>query len=70
MDPNCLSDVINLKLKFIYSEKATNFAKSSLYFWLALLTYDKNKVKISQNLVAFWEYMNFTDMKNNISDKK
>ena len=26
----------NAFLKFIYSEKATNFAKSSPYFWLAL----------------------------------
>ena len=34
----------------------SKFSKSSPYFWLALL---KTKVKISQNFVAFSEYMNF-----------
>ena len=46
-------------LKFIYSEKATKFCK----IFAILLTgtiWDKSKVKISQNFVAFSEYMNFT----------
>ena len=44
-------------LKFIYSEKATQF-----YETFTLLTYVvpvKSKVKISQNCVAFSEYINF-----------
>ena len=46
-------------LKFIYSEKATKFCE---IFTLLLTgtTQDKSKVKISQNFVAFSEYMNFT----------
>ena len=45
-------------LKFIYSEKATKFCEifTSL---LTGTTLDKSKVKISQNFVAFSEYMNF-----------
>ena len=45
-------------LKFIYSEKATNFFQ----IFTLLLSYVvpvKSKVKISQNFVAFSEYMNF-----------
>ena len=45
-------------IKFIYSEKATNFCK----LFTLLLSYVvlvKSKVKISQNFVAFSEYMNF-----------
>ena len=45
-------------LKFIYSEKATKFCK----IFTVLLSYVvpvKSKVKISQNFVAFSEYMNF-----------
>ena len=45
-------------LKFIYSEKATKFCG----IFTLLLSYVvpvKNKVKISQNFVAFSEYMNF-----------
>ena len=47
-------------LKIIYSEKATKFCK---IFTLLLTTVHtvKSKVKISQNFVAFSEYMNFTD---------
>ena len=43
----------------MYSEKATKFCK---IFTLLLTgtTEDKSKVKISQNFVAFSEYMNFT----------
>jgi hypothetical protein len=46
-------------LKFIYSEKATKFCE---IFTLLLTgtTWDKSKVKISQNFVAFSEYMNFS----------
>ena len=46
------------KLKFIYSEKATKFCE----IFTLLLPYVvpvKSKVKISQNFVAFSEYMNF-----------
>ena len=45
-------------VKFIYSEKGTKFCKISTL----LLSYEvpvKSKVKISQNFVAFSEYMNF-----------
>ena len=45
-------------LKFIYSGKATNFCE----IFTLLLSYVvpvKSKVKISQNFVAFSEYMNF-----------
>ena len=45
-------------LKFIYSEKATEFCE---IFTLLLTTVHtvKSKVKILQNFVAFSEYMNF-----------
>ena len=45
-------------IKFVYSEKATKFCE---IFTLILTgtTQDKNKVKISQNFVAFSEYRNF-----------
>ena len=46
-------------LKFKYSEKATKFCE----IFTLLLSYVvpvKSKVKISQNVVAFSEYMNFT----------
>ena len=52
--------VIFLFLKFIYSEKTTKFCK----IFTLLLSYVvpvKSKVKISQNYVAFSEYMNFTN---------
>ena len=45
-------------LKFIYSEKATEFCE----IFTLLLSYVvqvKSKAKISQNFVAFSEYMNF-----------
>ena len=47
-------------LKFIYSEKATKFWE---IFTLILTTVHtvKSKMKISQNFVAFSEYMNFTE---------
>ena len=45
-------------LKFIYSEKATKFCEIStlLLFYVVPV---KSKVEISQNFVAFSEYMNF-----------
>ena len=49
----------NVQVKFIYSEKATKFCE----IFTLLLSYVvpvKSKVKISQNFVAFSEYMNFT----------
>ena len=47
-----------LALKFIYSEKATKFCKiSTLYLTVCIVV--KSKVEISQNFVAFSEYMNF-----------
>ena len=48
-----------LFLKIIHIEKATKFYE---IFTLLLTgtTQDKNKLKISQNFVAFSEYMNFT----------
>ena len=46
-------------LKFIYSEKATKFCEIFTLL-LTVCTVVKSKVKISQNFVAFSEYMNFT----------
>ena len=48
-------DMLNL----IYSEKATKFCEISTVD-LTVTTEDKFKVEISQNFVAFSEYMNFT----------
>ena len=50
-------------LKFIYFEKVTKFCET---FTLLLTgtTQDKSKVKISQNFVAFSEYMNFKNLAN------
>ena len=47
-----------LKVKFIYSEKATKLCEIFTLL-LTVCTVDKSKVKISQNFVAFSEYMNF-----------
>ena len=46
-------------LKFIYSEKSTKFCEIFTLL-LTVCTVVKCKVKISQNFVAFSEYMNFT----------
>ena len=46
-----------LNLKFIYSEKATKFCEISIYVIPV-----KYKVEISQNFVAFSEYMNFKEL--------
>ena len=45
-------------LKFIYSEKATKFCEISTLL-LSYVAPFKGKVEISQNFVAFSEYMNF-----------
>ena len=46
-------------VKFIYSEKATKFGEISTLL-LSYVVPVKSKVEISQNFVAFSEYMNFT----------
>ena len=48
-----------LIVKFIYSEKATKFCKISTVDLSYVVTV-KSMVEISQNFVAFSEYMNFT----------
>ena len=45
-------------VKFIYSEKATNFCEISTVDLSNVVTV-KSKIEISQNFVAFSEYMNF-----------
>ena len=45
-------------IKFIYSEKATNFCEISTIDLSYVVTV-QSKVGISQNFVAFLEYMNF-----------
>ena len=45
-------------IKFLYSEKATKFCKTSALL-LSHVVPVKSKVEISQNCVAFSEYMNF-----------
>ena len=55
-------------LKLIYCEKATKFCK----IFTLLLSYvvpAKSKVKISQNFVAFSEYMNLTKILNVLCSK-
>ena len=50
-----------LTVKFVYSEKAKEFCKifTLLLFYVVQVS---SKVKISQNVVAFSEYVNFTKM--------
>ena len=50
-------------IKFIYSEKATKFCEISTLL-LSYVVPFKSKVEISQNFVAFSEYMNFTIVSN------
>ena len=52
---------MHLLLKFIYSEKAKKFCKISTLL-LTGTTEDKSKMEISQNFVAFSEYMNFKNL--------
>ena len=47
-----------LLVKFVYSEKASKFCEISTLL-LSTVHTDKKKVDISQNFVAFSEYMNF-----------
>ena len=51
-------------VKFVYSEKATKFGKISTLL-LSTVHADKSKVEISQNFVAFSEYMNFMNLERN-----
>ena len=50
------------KLKFIYSEKATKFWETSTLL-LSYVVPVKSKVEVSQNFVAFSEYMNIAILK-------
>ena len=51
-----IADIVKEKYsKFIYSEKATKFCEILTLLCIVV----KSKVKISQNFVAFSEYMNF-----------
>ena len=50
---------MKLHVKFIYSDKATNFCEISTVDLSYVVTV-KSTVEISQNFVAFSEYMNFT----------
>ena len=56
-------------LKFVYSEKATNFCEISTLLLFTVHT-DKSKVEISQNSVAFSEYMIFTCVKNTLTFRR
>ena len=48
------------KVRTYILRRPQNFGKSPPYFWLQYNVHtDKSKVKISQNFVAFSEYMNF-----------
>ena len=74
---NLLKDIVNktvgrlqpfftyvlFSVKIIYPEKVTKFCKISTLL-LTVCTVVKSKVKISQNFVAFSEYMNFTRLFN------
>ena len=53
-----LSEEQPLKVKFIYSEKVPKFCEISTLL-LSYVVPVKSKVEISQNFVAFSEYMNF-----------
>ena len=56
----------SVTVRFIYSEKARKFWEIFTLL-LAGTTYDKIKVKISQNCVAFSEHMNFTKNSSDLS---
>ena len=51
----------DVNVKFIYSEKETKFCEIFTSLLIAVHTV-KTKVKISQNFVAFLEYMNFKEL--------
>ena len=62
----CSKNLVNyLIVKFVYSEKATKFCDISTLL-LSTVHKDKSKVEISQNFVAFSEYMNFMQMGQNL----
>ena len=54
--------LLQVKLKFMYSEKATKFCEI-FPLLLTVCTVVKSKGKISQNFVAFSEYMNFNNIR-------
>ena len=54
-----MQSLLREMIKFIYSEKATKFCEI-FPFLLTVCTAVKSQGKISQNFVAFSEYMNFT----------
>ena len=56
--PTEYTSLKHYSLKFIYSEKPTKFCKISTLL-LSYVVPVKSKVEISQNFVAFSEYMNF-----------
>ena len=53
-----------ISLKFIYSEKASNFCEISTVDLSYVVTV-KSTVEILQNFVAFSDYMNFKSLCNN-----
>ena len=55
-----------LSIKFIYAEKATRFCEISTVD-LTVTTKDKSMVEISQNFVAFSEYMNVNCLRQKIT---
>ena len=55
-------------IKFIYFEKATKFCEIFTLL-LSNIVPVKSKVKISQNFVAFSEYMNFIEFKPSFCSK-
>ena len=67
---NCITGMIFLELifliKFIYSEKATKFCEISTVDLFYVVTV-KSTVEISQNFVAFSEYMNFTVQRDSMN---
>ena len=58
-----------LLLKFIYSDKATKFCEISTLL-LSYVVPVKSKVGISQNFVAFSEYMNFKNKQTTVTYSK
>ena len=57
---NRLETYLDTVIKFIYSEKATNFFKISTIdlFYVVMV---KSTVEMSQNFVAFSDYINFKE---------
>ena len=57
--PSQVENINLVRVKFIYSKKATKFCEISTLL-LTGTTQDKSKVEFPQNFVAFSEYINFT----------